>query len=182
MAQMIIPSRHLLLKFPTALQKRMLTFLNHASNDQALKIQEFEERKGSYWATFQSCLECLYEPLVPSEKKETHEEDSPSMVLSLHEFSITMLLQFLQNCLGRRVHVDVVIKESLLDYVIPLPWILPAQYGNRARNVVRQVAKFTRIQPPALVSLTKASIAINKCGLRKLNNVDSMSKLFNDLI
>ena len=36
----------------------------------------------------------------------------------LQKFSITMLLQFLQNCLGWRVHVNIIAKEGILDYVL----------------------------------------------------------------
>ena len=95
----------------------------------------------------------------------------------LQNYSVSMLLQYLENSFGRKQHADIIVKESLLDYIVPLPWILPAQYGNRARNVVQEVAKFTRMQPPALASLAKASIAINTCGLHKINNMEYLSEL-----
>ena len=162
--------------FPVTLLKKMLTFLNNALCDHSVRIQEYETNRGYYWATFQSCLECIYEPLYLSEQ-EFPEENSISLTRILQTFSITMLLQFLQNCLGRRVHVDIIVKEGLLDYVIPLPWMLPTRYESKAKSVIREVAKFTPIQPPSLVRLAKASIAMNKCGLYKLKNLDSVSQL-----
>jgi len=168
--------------FPIALLKRMLAILDHALYDHSELIQEYETSKGYYWATFRSCLECLYEPLDLSEQEMSQEVTSLSLARMLQKFSVTMLLQYLQNSLGRRVHTDIIVKESLLDYVIPLPWMLPARYKNKAICVVREVAKFTPIQPPALISLARASIAINKCGLHKLNRVDSVSQLYFDYL
>jgi len=182
MAQLILASGPLLAAFPIPLLKRMLTVLQHVVYNYSVRVQEFEETQGCYWATFQSCLECLYEPLDLSEQDKCEEGTPISLTRMSQKLSVTILLQFLRNSFGRRIHVNIIVKESLLDYIIPLPWILPAQYGIRAKNVVQEVAKFTSIQPPTLVSLAKASIAINKCGLHKLNSMDSISLLYNNLL
>ena len=177
LAQMICGSSYLLQGFPVSLLEKMAIIMKQACEGNALKIQQYEESNGFSWGTFLPCVGYLYEPYVELPDNNFSCQSSVSLIETLRIYSVDVLLQYLINSLGRRFHVEIIVQEKLADFVTCLPWILPSGSKERASELLRILAKFQQIQPPSLVSITKAYLAKAKWGLMRLMNMNSISEL-----
>ena len=177
LAQMICGSSSLLQNFPLLLLEKMAMIMQQAREGDACKIRQYEESCAFYWGTFLPCLEYLYEPYIQLSKYSDSCKSSLLLIESLRIFSVDVLLQYLLNSLGRSIHVEIIIQENLVDFVTCLLWIVPAGSKGRARRILSELAKFQQIQPPSLVSITKAYLAKAKWGLKRLMDINSISEL-----
>jgi len=169
LAQLVIGSKELLSGFPMPLLEKMAALMRSVCEGDAHAVLQYEERSSFYWGTFSPCLQFLYE----RQEKET---DKNLIDLKFNIISVKVLLQYLISSMGRSIHVDIVLKESLIDFIITLPWILPDCCKEKASFVIMEVGKFHQIQPPSLASIAKAHLA-SRWGLERLMKTDSISEL-----
>ena len=47
----------------------------------------------------------------------------------------------LENALGREIHLEIPVKEGLLDYTMCLPAVLPGESQPKARSLVNELGK-----------------------------------------
>ena len=156
---------------------KMLTLMDQACDVDPNKVQEYEKRHGIIWGTFLPCIEYLYEPHTMLFNAASSEDSLIPLIETLRSRAIDVLLQHLQNSLGRREHMEVLIPEDILDYITLLPWILPQNCFNNIKFVHNEIAKFQQIQPPLLISIAKATLAKSTWGLQRLMNMNSISDL-----
>lgn len=91
----------------------------------------------------------------------------------LHKLSQQTALLSLQNMLGRDDHREVLVKESLVDYVTCMPWFLPVGPLRKQAEELVQVVRGEdfQLQPPRLINLTRAKLAKMHFGLEKAVNM-----------
>ena len=170
-AQIVCGSSHLLQSLPQSTLERMKALICEVCAVDPSVIRKYETEQEFYWETFVDCIQYLYVPtqsagdLTPS-----------SLIKELRHHSFDMLLHYLQNTLGRSIHVEIIIKENLLDYITALPWIVPVCFKERANCVLKEILNFQPIQPPSLSSIAKASLAKSKFGLRNLMEATTISE------
>ena len=138
-------------------------------------IRNFEQSQEFYWEAFSDCVGYLYQQSSNLYRREALE--CSTIVGKLCSNSINVLLHYLQNTLGRAVHVEIIIKEKLLDYIVALPWIVPAPHKERAKCVIKELRKLQAISPLSLFSLAKAQLASCGHSLQSLSKMTSISDL-----
>ena len=175
LAQMILCSHQLLTAFPIHLLEKMMKLLQEAADISPLELQHNEEGRGIVWGTFIHSIHCLYEPT--STPQYVADLIRSSIIESLRSKSLNVMLVYLQSCLCRSDHVEVLINEQMFDYVLMLPWTLPPHLHDKASLIVQGLSKFRPIKPTSLLILSKAILAINTCGLHELSQVNSISEL-----
>ena len=141
------------------------------------EIRLYDEKEEFVWGTFLPYLLYLYKPL---NLKGITEEDSAGedvrINLELHVSSCNILLHLLESTLGRQLHLEVLLKEGLLDYTMCLPAVLPGECQPRARSLVNELGKHRQLQPPSLCTLAKAHIAKTFCGLQPVMEMNSIGE------
>ena len=138
------------------------------------EIRHYEEQEmESAWDTFLPYIRFLYTP-------------SASKMLSAAETNlhfhccINVLLHGLENALGRDLHLEILIKEGLLDYTMCLPAVLPGECQPRARSLVNELGRHRQLQPPSLCTLAKAHIAKTFCGLQAVMEMSSIGEFVHE--
>ena len=139
-------------------------------------IRTYEIDSHLVWETFLPYLIFLYGPKRSMNHSVPY--SSPSSVEEICRSACNVLLHCLENAFGRQVHIDVLVKENLLDYVLALPWSVPAESREGARRVCWEVNKLMKhVQPPSLRSLAIVKLAKMKWGLAILRNCESISEI-----
>lgn len=175
LAQMVLGSSNYLTDFSESLLEKIIALMESVCAYSPADIRAYELKEGLVWGTFLPYMRYLYDPVrMPS----VPEQSVLDLISKLHCLSTNILLHALQNALGRDIHVDILVKESLLDYVITLSWYVPESCIDIARNVLKEVGKLTVIKPPSLCSLAKAKLAKESTGLKKVIEMRSVSDLF----
>ena len=174
LAQMISGSANLLQTFPLSSLERIKKLMNQVCTFHPAQIRAYETSQHYYWETFSACVQYLY---VPNLKISSEANIYITLIKELGLHSVEVLLLYLQNALGRKIHVDIIINEGLLDFIVALPWVVPECYEERAKCVVREIAKFQSIHPPPLTVIAKAKLAKSTWGLKKLMEIHSISEL-----
>ena len=61
-------------------------------------------------------------------------------------------------------------QHGLLDFVVSLPWVMPAgtRAHTRACAVVSYMSEKMVLQPPSLINIARAKLAIMHFGLKKI--------------
>ena len=121
------------------------------------KVTEGELKYNYVWSMFLPYIKLIYVPEKPqSELKKK---------LSL--LSTELVVFSLLNMLGRENHRKVLVEEGLVDYVTCMPLYVPPSLRGRASELVEMLAlsEEVAVQPPTLVSLTKAKLAKMHFGL-----------------
>ena len=136
------------------------------------EIRRYEEKEDFTWGMFLPYLLYLY---TSSNLKNIAAEEADSY-LKLHISCCNILLHLLENTLGRRLHMEVLVKEGLLDYTICLPAVLPGECQPRARSLVNELGKHRQLQPPSLCTLAKAHVAKAFCGLQPVMEMNSIGE------
>ena len=154
--------------FPIPLLEKMAALMKKVCDGDCQAVLRYEESSHFYWGTFSPSLQFLY--------KRQEITDKILIDLKFNINPVKVLLQYLISSMGRSIHVDIVLKELLIDFVITLPWILPTCCKEKASQVVTEVGKFHQIQPPSLASISKAHLA-SRWGLEKLMEMNSISEL-----
>ena len=130
----------------------------------------------SWWETFLPCLQYLYKP--PTIESVPAETSDGGVKTKLHVSCCNVLLYALEAVFGRFAdqHLEVLIKERLLDYTVCLPAVLPEECQPRARSLVNELGKHRQLQPPSLCTLAKAHIAKTFCGLQPVMEMNSIGE------
>ena len=141
---------------------------------------EIHQYDRSWWDTFLPYLRCLYTPstiegVTAENSISTLGEDARS---KLHICCCNVILYGLETVFGRYVnhHLEVLLKEGLLDYTLCLPAVLPEECQPRARSLVNELGKHRQLQPPSLCTLAKAHLAKTFCGLQPVMEMSSIGE------
>ena len=175
LAQMILGSSMCLVNFSEPLLANVGVLMKEVSHHDPIEVRAYEIKEGLVWGTFLPYMEYLYHPTVADFTG--HAAHLALMVDELQLLSVKVLLYALYNALGRENHVKILVNEGLLDFVVILPWYLPS-CSEVARSMIKDIGKWTRIEPPSLSSLAKARLARDTTGLKKVMTMRSMSDLF----
>ena len=130
----------------------------------------------SIWSTFLPFWRYLYNPSVTGKNPDAYGRDIRT---KLHIRCCNVILYGLETVFGRYVdqHLEVLLKEGLLDYTMCLPAVLPGECQPRARSlVVNGLGKHRQLQPPSLCTLAKAHIAKTFCGLQPVMEMNSIGE------
>ena len=136
----------------------MSQFLEAATFEQ---IREAEIKHWYVWQTFMPYVKLAYVP------DPTHHQLTTSDLRTTQILSLQLIIFSLQNMLGRPKHREVLVQESLLDYITCMPWFVPQPLKQQAKDLVAMLANFpdVNMQPPQLLSIAKASLAKSCPGL-----------------
>ena len=162
LSQVITFSRHLI---PPTLKSAVFDFLKEFLDTTSPEVLSKAEVEQQYvWATFLPYIKMVY---APSRKGGAAPVDT-----GLHDMSTEVAVLALENMLGRENLRTVLIKENLLDFVTCLPWYTCGRAQRRAVNLVRMLhqAPDVPLQLPSLLSIARAVIAKEFCGLTKVLN------------
>ena len=182
LSQMICGSTSLLQTFPFKTLKIMVSLMDIVCSYDPEEIRTYEINQGFVWGTFLPYLTFLYTPDPDVYITSCGAESSPSLIVKLRHQACNVLLLCLQNTLGRQNHVDTLVEEDLLDFLVAMIWNISPESQEIAKKVYKEVAKFQQIQPPSLCSLAKAKLAKTKWGLKKMRDMKSVSHLLNAMI
>ena len=95
------------------------------------------------WGTFMPYLRYLYKPSTIIESVTSETAEGGNVKTKLHISCCSVLLYGLETVLGGYVdhHLEILLKEGLLDYTICLPAVLPGECQPRARSLVKELGK-----------------------------------------
>ena len=133
----------------------------------------YEKKMATLWGTFLPYLQYLYKPLV---RQNVTTDDRDDTKTELYISCCNVLLHGLENSLDRDIHLEVLVKEELVDYTTCLPAVLPGECQLRARSLVNELGKHRQLQPPSLCTLAKAHIAKTFCGLQPVMEMNSIGE------
>lgn len=98
-------------------------------------------------------------------------------MLAVH--CIEMGVFSMQNVLYDEEIRDVLVHEGLVDYIVCMPWNVPqeSRVQQRTKELVAFLSQHMQLQPPSLVSVTKARLASLHFGLDRVLNTLSIHHL-----
>ena len=106
------------------------------------EIRLYEEKEELVWGTFLPYLQYLYKPSpIKDSTAENDSEVDHNIRAKLYVTCSNVLLHFLESTLGNELHLDILVKEGLLDYTMCLPAVLPGECQPRARSLVNELGK-----------------------------------------
>ena len=146
------------------------------------ELRKYELEENIDWGTFQPYFKYLYKPspieVVNCNTKEASVDVGDKSMIrdKLHISCCNIVLHGLENAFGRKFHLEILIKEGLLDYAMCLPAVLPGECQPRARSLVNELGKHRQLQPPSLCTLAKAHIAKIFCGLQPVMEMKSIGE------
>jgi hypothetical protein len=142
-------------------------------------LRRYEEKVRVVWGTFLPFIQFLYQP-VTKKGLELSDRVSNEMRHNVHIHCCNVLLHGLENALGRQLHLEILVKEGLLAYILCLPAVLPGECQPRARSLVNELGKHRQLQPPSLCTLAKAHIAKTFCGLQPVMEMNSIREFLHN--
>ena len=166
-------SPHLFDYIPRHLLQRIFNLMSEVL--EAASPAEICQYDDSWQETFLPYLQYLYKPpTVESVPAENPDGDKTI----LHISCCNVLLYALEAVFGQRTHkhLEVLVKDGLLDYTMCLPAVLPGECQPRARSLVNELGKHRQLQPPSLCNLAKAHIAKTVCGLQPVMEMNSIGE------
>ena len=100
-----------------------------------VEVRHYEEKVTMAWGTFLPFMQFLYKPLTkeenvdhdPKKNLEFSKAESDDLRYKLYINCCNILLHGLENALGRQIHLEVLMKERLVDYTMCLPAVLPGE-------------------------------------------------------
>ena len=140
------------------------------------EIRRYEEKEKFEWGTFLPYLQYLYKPSRVETVLVENSDEGVDIRAKLYISCCNVLLNGLENALGRALHLEVLLREGLLDYTMCLPVVLPGECQPRARSLVYELGKHRKLQPPRLCTLAKAHIAKMFCGLQPIMGMNSIGE------
>ena len=177
LAQIGLGSPHLLFdSIPLHLQHQILNLMSDMLEAASpAEICLYEEKYVRVWCTFLPYLQYLYKP-SNLESVTAENSDGEPIRTNLRVSCCNVLLYGLESALGRDLHLEVLLKEGLLDYTMCLPAVLPGECQPRARSLVNELGRHRQLQPPSLCTLAKAHIAKTFCGLQAVMEMNSIGE------
>ena len=140
------------------------------------EMRLYEEKEEFFWGTFLPYLRCLYEPSTVQISTAENSDEGDNIRANFHITCCNVVLHGLENALGRDVHLEVLLKEGLLDYIMCLPAVLPGECQPKARSLVNELGKHIQLQPPSLCTLAKAHVAKTSRGLQPVMEMNSIGQ------
>jgi hypothetical protein len=139
---------------------------------------EIREYDDSIWSTFLSFMQHLYKPSTIKHVTTKKSVSGADIRAKFHSRCCNVVLYGLEGVLGRDVdiHLEILVKEGLLDYAMCLSAVLPGECQSRARSLVNELGKHRQLQPPSLCTLAKAHIAKTSCGLQPVMEMNSIGE------
>ena len=177
LAQMTLGSTYLLHDFPVSTLQVMETVMEDVLKYDPLEVGRFEHQIGISWGSFLPLLFLYEPPHNPSTSKSDNHDLS-----KLSRLATDVLLHSFQSTVWREEHIEVLIDEGLLDYVIMLPWFVPPCSKDRAIIMVREITEIHQIQPPSLCTLCKGSVAKMRLGLNIFMDMSSISDVLSQIL
>ena len=180
LGQIGVGSPDLYTSLPLHLQRQTLGIISDMlENIPPAVIRQYEDKKTLVWGTFIPFMQLLYKPstnIKQDTKGKPEINDAEDFKHNFHISCCNALLHGLENALGRELHLEVLLKEGLLDYTMCLPAVLPGECQPRARSLVNELGKHRQLQPPSLCTLAKAHIAKTFCGLQPVMEMTSIGE------
>ena len=175
LAQIALGSPHQLFNStPSHLLQQILDLISEVLGALSpAQMCQYEEDEGWISNRFLPYLEYLYKPIESSNGRD--------IKANLLSGCCNILLHRLESALGREVHLEILVKEGLLDYTMCLPAVLPGECQPRARSLVNELGKHRQLQPPSLCILAKARIAKTFCGLQPVLEMKSIGEFLHKL-
>ena len=90
-------------------------------------------------------------------------------------YCIQLGLFSLSNILQSQDTRDILVRESLLEYLVCIPWLYPTNWTEekkQAKDLLNSVGKHLQLQPPSLITICKARLAGMYLGLEKVLSAD----------
>ena len=176
LAQVGLGSPHLLFdSIPPHLLHQILNLMSDML--EAASPAEIRQYDTTEWNSFLYFLRYLYTPSsFESFTAENSVSSGGEIRTKLYISCCNVILYFLENTLGKELHLKFLVKEGLLDYTVCLPAVLPGECKPRARSVVNELVKHRQLQPPSLCTLAKAHIAKIFCGLQPVMEMNSIGE------
>lgn len=173
------------LKQKSTLAQFISNFLDEATPKQ---IRDHEVKNGYKWSTVTPFVKLAYYPRFNRElSMEIHRDTAStdaqdSMTVDLNMLAvhcIEMGVFSMQNVLHDEEIRDVLVCEGLVDYIVCMPWNVPqeSRVQQRATELVTFLSQHIQLQPPSLVSVTKARLASLHFGLERVLNTLSVHDL-----
>lgn len=157
------------------------SFLNEATHQE---IREHEVKSGYIWSTLVPFAKLAFTPSNPRRMIPNQTQDDPEPKDEDRKPTLEMLCAeagvfSLQNVLSGNEGRDILIAEGLLDYVTCLPWNIPegSKAHVRAKQLVSHLSVEMQLQPPSLVTMVKAKLAVMHFGLVKVVETRSVHQL-----
>lgn len=159
----------------------MKEFLESAEYD---KISEHEKKKGYIWSTVTHFVKLAYLPKhSPRWSFDTPGDNIEESLHELEELCIEAGIFSLQNVLLSSDTRDILIAEGLVDYIVCMPWHLSpdTKAHMRACDLRQFLSSKMQLQPPSLVNLAKAKLAVSHCGLERIVKARSLHDIVDNI-
>ena len=152
---------------PQCIPRSVCKIINHHMSDflETTTYEQTREAEIEHWYVWQTFMPYVKLAFAP---------DTVNLLTSdlqlMQTLSLKLTIYSLQNMLGRAKHREVLLQEGLLDYVVSMPWFVPGPLKQQARDLVQMLAAYPELnmQPPALLSISKACLAKAHLGLEKV--------------
>lgn len=153
---------------PQCIPKVQCKSVNHLMS-QFLETNTYEKIRDceiKHWYVWQTLMPYVKLAFTPNATELTKDQRTMQLL------SLRVVIFSLQNMLGRSKHREVLLQENLLDYIVSMPWFVPDLLKQQAKELVVMLGGYPDVtmQPPRLLSITKASIAKSHLGLEKVVN------------
>ena len=179
-AQLVLLSPVLMLHEPRILQNVLRRMEEFMQSTTPLQLLEYEEKRRFSWSIFFPYVRLAYIPNTPHNSEPTQCAGCtvPGALLNkAQHLALGIVLYWLRNTLSRDIHQELFIREGLLDYIICIPWHVPASLRDSAKALVCSIRTQITTAPPRLAILAKAKLAKMHFGLDKVIQVHSVHEL-----
>ena len=131
---------------------------------QTFSLEDIRNLDVKYCTTYSAFLPFIRLFYIPDSDKYT---GCDAWMSKLQITCLSVVIQALQATLHKPNHYRIVSKEGLLDYITCIQFFVPDCLKAKAQNLVTIVASSQNgvLQPPRLVSLSKAKLARMHSGL-----------------
>ena len=111
----------------------------------------------------ESTASLVYEdcpPVTGSRPEKKHDENEPLALSSITESCLSISVMGLKVEMSRPINRSLAISQGILDYLVCLPWIVPAKFQSEVCSVLKLFqADVESLSAPRLHSLAAASLA-----------------------
>lgn len=156
---------------PQCIPKTLCKSVNHLMSQflESTTYEQIRDCEIKHWYVWQTFMPYVKLAFIPNTIELTKDQRTMQIL------SLRLIIFGLQNMLGRSKHREVLLQENLLDYIVSMPWFVPDPLKQQAKELVLMLAGYPDVmmQPPRLLSITKASIAKTHLGLEKVVNLSA---------
>ena len=156
------------------MKARIVAFMEETMDKIGTRHKEIRDvMGGAIRTTMFPLLEQLYHPIRSFEGYFMEEDLKADLV------SIEVGLFWLYISLMNEEDKNTLTQEGSVDFVVCLPWCLPrdSRPQKQATELVAYLSHNLQLQPPSLLSLTRAKLASMRFGLRTMLHTHSLKDL-----